>query len=146
MGRVLLNYPPGQRIEFGITHDDADTQRQLKDLEPHLAHLCRGVALLDAQTAWPPAKRLRLVVQGLTVGLIVSGDVDLKKALDRLVKQREDQDKELARLTGKLDNQEFVAKAPAEVLTEHRNRLRRLQHDQAMLASSEQQLRALLET
>jgi valyl-tRNA synthetase len=139
MGRVLLNYPPGQRIEFGITHDDADTQRQLKDLEPHLAHLCRGVALLDAQTAWPPAKRLRLVVQGLTVGLIVSGDVDLKKAL-------EDQDKELARLTGKLDNQEFVAKAPAEVLTEHRNRLRRLQHDQAMLASSEQQLRALLET
>jgi valyl-tRNA synthetase len=47
-------------------------------------------------------------------------------------------------LTGKLENQDFVAKAPAEVLTEHRARLRSLQHDRAMLASSEQQLRALL--
>jgi valyl-tRNA synthetase len=74
----------------------------------------------------------------------VSGDVDLKKALDRLVKQREEQQKDIARLTGKLDNSEFVAKAPAEVLTEHRVRLRGLQQDQAMLASSEQQLRALL--
>ena len=67
-----------------------------------------------------------------------------KKALDRLVKQREDQEKEIARLTGKLETQDFVAKAPAEVLTEHRDRLRSLQHDQTMQASSEQQLRALL--
>src|SRR6185503_2638734 len=30
-GRVLLNYPPGQQIEFGVSHDDPDKQRQLKD-------------------------------------------------------------------------------------------------------------------
>jgi valyl-tRNA synthetase len=75
----------------------------------------------------------------------VSGDIDLKKALDRLVKQREEQAKDIARLTGKLENEDFVAKAPAEVLTEHRARLRSLQQDQAMQSSSEQQLRTLLE-
>ena len=68
----------------------------------------------------------------------------LKKALDRLAKQREEQEKEIGRVTAKLENQDFVAKAPAEVLTEHRTRLRSLQHDHTMLASSEQQLRALL--
>jgi valyl-tRNA synthetase len=145
-GRVLLNYPPGQQIEFGVAHDDPERLRHLEELEPHLAHLSRGVPGIGVQSAWPPGQRLRLVAEGLTIGLIVSGEVDLKKALDRLVKQREEQDKDIARLTGKLDNKEFVAKAPAEVLTEHRARLSSLQHDQAMLASSEHQLRALLGT
>jgi len=143
-GRVLLNYPPGQQIEFGVAHDDPDKQRQLKHLETHLAHLSRGTSDVSMQTAWTPARRLRLGAEGLTIGLLVSGDVDLKKALDRLVKQREEQEKEIARLTGKLENQDFVSKAPAEVLTEHRARLRSLQHDRSMQASSEQQLRALL--
>jgi len=143
-GRVLLNYPPGQQIEFGVSHDDPDKQRQLKDLEGHLAHLSRGASDVSTQTAWTSARRLRLVADGLTIGLVVSGEVDLKKALDRLAKQREEQEKEIARVTAKLENQDFVAKAPAEVLTEHRGRLRSLQHDHTMLASSEQQLRALL--
>ena len=143
-GRVLLNYTPGQEIEFGVAHDHPGKQRQLHELESYLAHLSRGVPSIDAQTAWPPAPRLRLIAEGLTIGLVVSGDVDLKKALDRLVKQREEHQKDIARLTGKLDNTEFVAKAPAEVLAEHRVRLRGLQQDQAMLANSEQQLRALL--
>jgi valyl-tRNA synthetase len=143
-GRVLLNYPPGQQIEFGVSHDDPDKQRQLKDLEGHLAHLSRGASDVSTQTAWTSARRLRLVADGLTIGLVVSGEVDLKKALDRLAKQREEQEKEIARVTAKLENQDFVAKAPAEVLTEHRTRLRSLQHDHTMLASSEQQLRALL--
>ena len=143
-GRVLLSYPPGQQIAFALAHDDAEKQRQLQQLQPHLAHLSRGTSEIASQPAWQPAQRLRLVTEGLTIGLVVSGDVDLKKALDRLVKQREDQDKDMARLTGKLDNQEFVAKAPPEVLAEHRMRQRSLEHDQAMLSSSEQQLRAFL--
>ena len=143
-GRVLLSYPPGQQIEFSVAHDDPEKLRQLQQLDSHLAHLGRGAPHISAQNAWPTAQRLRLVAEGLTIGLIVTGEVDLKKALDRLAKQREEQDKELRRLSGKLDNTEFVAKAPAEVLAEHKDRLRGLQHDQAMLASSEQQLRALL--
>jgi valyl-tRNA synthetase len=143
-GRVLLNYPPGRQIEFGLSHDDADKQRQLKQLEPYLAHLSRGVPEISAEPAWATAQRLKLVAEGLTIGLVVSGDVDLKKALDRLVKQREEQDRDIARLSGKLENEDFVAKAPAEVLKEHRERLRGLRHDQTLLASSEQQLRVLL--
>jgi valyl-tRNA synthetase len=145
-GRVLLNYSPGQQIDFSVAHDDTDKLRQLKELGPYLAHLSRGASNVTAQTAWPPARRLRLIGEGLTVGLVVSGDVDLKKALDRLVKQQEEQSKDIARLIAKLENEDFIAKAPAEVLNEHQARLRSLQHDQAMLASSEQQLRALLGT
>jgi len=64
--------------------------------------------------------------------------------LDRIVKQQDEQEKEIGRLNGKLGNQEFVAKAPPEVISDHQTRLRSLRNDQAMLASSEQQLRAML--
>ena len=136
---------PGQHIEFGVTHERPEKQRELQELQPHLAHLSRGIPSIGDETTWPSAPSLRLVTEGLTIGLMVSGDIDLKKALERLVKQRDEQQKDIARLTGKLDNSQFVAKAPADVLMEHRARLRSLQQDQAMLASSERQLRRLLE-
>ena len=70
--------------------------------------------------------------------------MDFKKALDRLVKQTEETDKESQRLEGKLKNADFVSKAPPEVITDHQDRLRVLSRDRAMLTSSEQQLRAML--
>jgi len=143
-GRVLLNYPPGQQILFSAAHEDQKKHRLLQELQRHLAHLSRGTANVAPQSAWPATKLLRLVQEGLSVGLVVSGDVDLKKALDRIVKQQDEQEKEIGRLNGKLGNQEFVAKAPPEVISDHQTRLQSLRNDQAMLASSEQQLRAML--
>jgi valyl-tRNA synthetase len=143
-GRVLLNYAPGRQILFSVGHDDPATLRQLERIQPHLAHLSRGTLELGAQVTQPEARRLRLVSEGLSIGLVVSGDVDLKKALERIMKQQEEQEKEIGRLAGKLNNKEFVAKAPPDVLTEHQARLHSLQTDQALLTSSVQQLRALL--
>jgi valyl-tRNA synthetase len=143
-GRVLLNYPPGQPIEFSLTHDDPAKLRQLEHLQLHVSHLSRGTADMLSNGVSPVTRRLRLVAGGLSIALVIAGDVDLKKALDRIVKQREQQEKELTRLVGKLNNHEFRGKAPADVLAEHESRLRSLQNDQALLASSEQQLRALL--
>jgi valyl-tRNA synthetase len=143
-GRVLLNYPPGQPIEFSLTHDDPAKLRQLEHLRLHVSHLSRGTADMLSNGVSPVTRRLRLVAGGLSIALVIAGDVDLKKALDRIVKQREQQEKELTRLDGKLNNHEFRGKAPADVLAEHESRLRSLQNDQALLGSSEQQLRALL--
>jgi valyl-tRNA synthetase len=78
------------------------------------------------------------------MGVSVEGDVDLKKALDRLEKQIAETDKESQRLDGKLNSADFVSKAPPEVITDHRDRLRALSRDRAMLTSSEQQLRTML--
>jgi valyl-tRNA synthetase len=77
---------------------------------------------------------------------MVSGDVDLNKAIDRLTKQLAETEKESQRLDGKLKNAEFVSKAPPEVIAEHHERVRTLSRDRALLASSEAQLRAMLGT
>jgi valyl-tRNA synthetase len=145
-GRVLLNYPPGQQIPFFVSHDEETRHRQLQQLQRHLAHLSRGTAEVTPSNGWPSGKLLRLVTEGVSVGIEVSGDVDLGKALDRLTKQIADTDKETQRLQAKLSQSEFVAKAPPEVIVEHQERVRTLSRDRALLASSEQQLRAMLGT
>ena len=142
--RVLLNYPPGQQITFYVSHSEPQRQRHLEQLRKYLAHLGRGAVDLTPATTWPTGNLLRLITEGLSVGIVVAGDVDLNKALDRIVKERSEQTKEIQRLEGKLGNQEFVAKAPPDVITDHRDRLTSLRRDQAMLTSSEQQLRAML--
>ncbi|MBI3806324.1 MAG: valine--tRNA ligase [Nitrospirae bacterium] len=142
--RVLLNYPPGQEVRVFVTHEDPATSAILVTLEQDLAHLGRARISPVPTSQWPTSNVLRLVTGGVTVGLSVEGGVDLQKALDRLVKQIAETDKESQRLDGKLKSTDFVSKAPPEVITDHQDRLRALSRDRAMLTSSEQQLRAML--
>ena len=144
--RLLLNYPPGQKITFYLAHDEPQRQDHLDQLRNYLAHLGRGTADMAPTTKWPTSNLLRLVTEGLSVGMTIAGDVDLNKALDRIIKEQSQQTKEIERLEGKLRNQEFTVKAPPEVITDHHNRLISLRKDQVMLASSEQQLRTMLGT
>jgi valyl-tRNA synthetase len=141
-----LNYPPGQQIPFYVGHDDLNRQNQLNQLQRHLAHLSRGTAEVSLTHDWPAARLLRLVAEGLSVGIAVAEDVDLKKAIDRLTKQITETDKELHRVDAKLKNAEFASKAPPEVIAEHQERVRALSRDRALLANSERQLRAMLVT
>lgn len=142
--RVLLNYPPGKEIRFFVAQESTESHSLLPTLAKELAHLGRGHVSLTQSSQWPTRNVLRLVAGGITVGVTVEGDVDLKKALDRLIKQMTEADKEMQRVQAKLQNAEFVSKAPPEVITDHHERLSSLSRDRAMLANSEQQLRAML--
>ena len=142
--RVLLNYPPGKEVRAFVTHEEPTALTILGSLEQDLAHLGRGRISPVPISQWPTLNVLRLVTGGVTVGVSVEGDVDLNKALDRLMKQIAETETESQRLNGKLNSADFVSKAPLEVITDHQDRLRALSRDRAMLTSSEQQLRAML--
>jgi valyl-tRNA synthetase len=142
--RVLLNYPPGQQITFHAGHDDPGRQHQLSQLQTHITHLSRGRVDIGRPHDWPTTRLLRLIAEGLSVGIPVAEDVDLQKAIERLDKQITETDKELQRIDGKLKNAEFTSKAPPDVIAEHHDRLQTLSRDRALLADSQQQLRTML--
>ncbi len=142
-GRVLLSYPPGHPVRFSVKHEDRRSQSWLQaDLHSHVTHLARGT--WDVLAPVPSARSLNLVKDGLSVRMVVGDEVDLKKALDRIVKQATDVEKELQRLNGKLMSADFVSKAPSEVVAEHRDRILSLTRDRTMLTDSEEQLRAMV--
>ncbi len=143
-GRSLLNYPPGKALTlYGASRQPGQTQ-WLNTLQGSLAHLSKGTVTLAAPDQWPGDRLLRLVVEELTVGLLVEGDVDLQKARERIAKQQAEGAKEVQRLSGKLGSADFTAKAPPEVIAEHQDRLRTMRAEQILLASSEEQLRAMI--
>jgi valyl-tRNA synthetase len=143
-GRVLLNYSPGKSVTLYGACRDASRSARLEPLKSHVEHLGRGSVTFLPTSDWPGDRVLRLTVETLTVGIAVEGDVDLQKALDRVLKQQEEGRKESERVAAKLANADFTAKAPPEVVAEHEERLRTIGHEQSMLASSEQQLRDMM--
>ena len=142
-GRALLHYPPGKLLSlYGTAKDDGELAT-LHHLQPHLAHLSRGAVQLAPIDQWPKTHVLRLGVEGLTVGVLVEGEVDLRKALDRIGKRKSESSKEATRLESKLASAEFTAKAPPEVVAEHTQRVAMVRHELGILTSSEQQLHAM---
>ncbi|OGW68217.1 MAG: hypothetical protein A3H49_11270 [Nitrospirae bacterium RIFCSPLOWO2_02_FULL_62_14] len=143
-GRSLLNYQPGKVIAaYGMATDPAVLDI-LQRLAAHLGHLGKGTVQLQPVAQWPAQNVLRLIVGGLTVGITVEGDVDLRKALERIKKQREECSKEAARIETKLGAADFTSKAPPDVVAEHKQRSQALRQEQELLANSERQLQGMI--
>ena len=144
IGRALLNYPPGKALSlYGFAQDQQKTSR-LQEHLLYMQHLCKGVIRFSAREAWPANEVLQLAEEGLTVGVVVEGAVDLQKALERIAKQYEKSKADLNRITQKLLNSEFINKAPRHVVFELNQRQDLVKHKLALLDSSHQQLREMM--
>src|SRR5690242_10958339 len=82
-GRALLAYPQGARLNLFAASKNPDERMSLEKLHAHLEQLSRASVHIADQSTWPSQNILQLVAEGLTIGIGVEGDVDLRKVLDR---------------------------------------------------------------
>ena len=75
----------------------------------------------------PPPGALVLVVRGETVALPLAGVVDLKAEKARLDREIAKVRLEIAKVEAKLGNDDFVSRAPEDVIAEHQDRLETFQ-------------------
>lgn len=85
------------------------------------ADYIRLMGSIDALTiaglaAEKPENAMAAVIAGIEVYLPLAGLIDVEKESQRLNKELENMDKEIKRVTGKLNNAGFLAKAPADVV------------------------------
>ncbi|MDL2216881.1 hypothetical protein LJB81_04030 [Desulfovibrio sp. OttesenSCG-928-M14] len=85
------------------------------------------------------------VACGNEVIVLLSGAVDLGAELARLDKERAKLDKEHAMLSGKLANENYVNKAPAEVVARDRARVAELSDAAAKLEAVKQRFSQALQ-
>ncbi|MDT7041099.1 valine--tRNA ligase [Candidatus Nitronereus thalassa] len=143
-GRALLEYGPAKKLSLSATAKDPQDVAQLQTLKPHIEQLTRGKLGVSNQTDWPMNHVLQLVAGSFTVGIHIEGEVDLKKALDRIKKQTQTKHKEATRLQGRLASPDFTAKAEPEVIQESQDRLNALNSELSLLSSSELQLQKMV--
>jgi valyl-tRNA synthetase len=76
--------------------------------------------LLISQKELIPEGAVSVVIAGAEIFLPLEELVDMEKEKERLNKEKENLEKEIQRVSGKLSNQGFVAKAPQSVIEEER--------------------------
>jgi valyl-tRNA synthetase len=136
--RAELNLPPKAGIALTLLAADVGLAQFLADQEPLLAFLCRADAVA---TATPREGARRDLVAGVEIGVLASAASRSPEGLgaverERLAKERERLDGEIARAEERLGNETFVSKAPAQVVEGNRRKLAELKERREHLVAS----------
>jgi valyl-tRNA synthetase len=138
--RMAQNIPPRKAVEFRV-RCDAATAQLLEPMRPYFAQIAEATCTALGPDATPPERAVGKSLGEIDVHVDVSAffDVDAERA--RLAK-------EIAQLSGhaesiekKLGNENFVSRAPADVVQQQRNKLVEVR---GQIASAEAALQKLL--
>jgi valyl-tRNA synthetase len=119
--RQELNVPPSARPPLLVVEADAAQRGVLQASSPLIGQLLRVAEVRFADAA--PEGAIPFVVEGASFALPVAEFIDLAAERGRLAKEVAGHSGEIEKLSKKLGNPDFVARAPEEVVEENRERL-----------------------
>lgn len=123
--RAEVNVPPGKKSEVVLQIADPAMQALFAANDQYLRTLAAAERVVLLSPAEPkPKNAMTAVVSGVEVYLPLKGLIDVDKETARLNKELETLTKELARISGKLSNPGFAAKAPAQVIAKEQAKAR----------------------
>ncbi|QLK85972.1 valine--tRNA ligase [Staphylococcus sp. 17KM0847] len=120
--RLEVNTPLSKEIPIIIQAKNADVQALLETNKNYLERFCNPSTLMIATEVEVPEKAMTSVVGAGEVILPLEGLIDMDKEIARLEKDLEKWQKELDRVHKKLANENFVNKAPENVIQEEREK------------------------
>jgi valyl-tRNA synthetase len=116
--RAEMNVAPAMQLPLVLV---GATPKVEGWLATHTAALQRLARVSDASTAsTAPPQSAQIVTAAGTIALPLAGIVDLDAERARLQKEADKLEGEIGRIDKKLSNEQFVAKAPEEVVEEER--------------------------
>lgn len=119
--RSALNVPAAAMVSLLVKDASAVTQERFKQHEATIRRLARVERI--AYVANDSRQAAQIVLDDVTAFLPLEGVIDLQQERARLEKESQKLQQEIAKLQQKLANDDFVAKAPPEVVEEQRQRL-----------------------
>ena len=141
--RGEMDIAPGRPLPVCLQDASPDDRRRLESYRPYLDKLARleSVALLSPGEPLPEAA---LAILGeLKIAVPLAGLIDVAAERQRLAKQVERTEKELAGLAGRLENPAFVERAPAAVVEKERARAEQLRRELGELDAQRERLARL---
>ena len=118
--RAEMNVPAGAKIPLVLTGASATAKARLERNRDVILTLAR-LTSADAAEALPKGSA-QFVLEEATVALPLGDVIDFAKERARLEKDLKKAQEEIARFDAKLSNEQFVSKAPEDVLTEQREK------------------------
>ncbi|HUY92651.1 MAG TPA: valine--tRNA ligase [Pirellulales bacterium] len=134
--RSRQNIPPKTPIEFSA-RCDATTAALLEPMAPYFASMAGAKAVAWGPDAAPSATHAQISLKDLELFVDLEGLIDIDAEIARLEKERGRLEGLIAGKEKKLSNEQFTARAPAEVVEKERAALVDVR---AQLAAAEQSL------
>jgi valyl-tRNA synthetase len=101
----------------------ADVAGELQPLGAFIRQLAGIGSLAIGPDVGKPAQPVSAVLADFEVAVSLAGLIDVSKEIERLKKQIAEKQKHLAGMRGKLANESFVARAPADVVQQQREQV-----------------------
>ncbi|MBS3802964.1 MAG: valine--tRNA ligase [Oleiphilaceae bacterium] len=121
--RGEMNISPAKKIPVLLRGGDEQDQRRSRENHQFLSSLAKLESLQWLGDCKAPMSATQLVGD-MEVLVPMAGLIDKDAEMARLDRELERLDKEIARLEGKLGNEKFTAKAPAEVVDKEKAKLK----------------------
>jgi valyl-tRNA synthetase len=149
----LINTIRGVRGQFDIApsrqtpvYFENGTQADRDRFEVSASAVSRLASVSDVVWLAPGEKAPQsaaAAVGSMSVHIPMAGLIDVGAELDRIAKRRGKLEQELARANAKLGNESFVQNAPADVVTQERERLDAFKRELAQLAEQHERVASL---
>jgi valyl-tRNA synthetase len=120
--RSEMNIKPGDRIQLMIAAK-SNLQSVFTASADQIARLTRAEVSIDGNVQMPKAAARAVLSGGAEVAVPLEGLIDFAQERARLSREREKLQKEVEKLEGQLGNSDFVSRAPAEKVSELRERV-----------------------
>jgi valyl-tRNA synthetase len=137
--RTEMNVPPGTLTPILLRDATPETLARGQRWMDAIRRLARASDLVPL-TGEMPRGSAQLVLDEATVILPLSDAIDIPAERVRLAKERDKAAGEARKIAQKLDNADFVRRAPEEVVEENRDRLAAAQADIARLEAALQRI------
>ena len=120
--RSSMNVPPSRKAEMIINSKVADS-KILKAHETIVKSLCNISNIDYSEVATKPAQSAVAMVKDLEIYIPLGGLIDIGLEEERLLKRKTELEKILFGIRNKLNNQDFLTRAPEKVVSNERNKL-----------------------
>lgn len=119
--RAEMNVPPSRKAKIVFVASGTEEQGVLEEGKGFFERLA-GASEVTVQSGKEgiPADAVASIIAGAEIFIPLEDLIDIEKEIERLEKEKTNLQKELDRVNSKLNNEGFVAKAPAKVIEEER--------------------------
>lgn len=114
--RGEMNVPPGKKAEAILVAIDESFRGILNRNAAYLQSLANAEVTVLTELKEEPDQAASAVTRGVEIFMPLRGLIDIDKEIARLNKELKAVQADLARVQGKLGNEGFLAKAPADVI------------------------------
>jgi valyl-tRNA synthetase len=142
--RGEMNVPPGAQVEVFLHSPEAGAMEALNRHRQSIRILGRVQDLHCNSAGGPPAAAAKAVVDKVDIFMPLTGIIDFTEEAKRLDRELEKLGKEVAQAQRKMSNEDFLAKAPAEVVAKEQAKLQAQTDKLQKLKSHRERIKELM--